>query len=106
MTEIFGKNMLGDDSLLPELQALAGVSENKPFECVGTVEEVRCAIRMTLEKYEARGRELPVLLRAFDKDIYDGSPQELLAAFNREHGVPAKFERYVTEMHNAVRGTD
>jgi len=106
LTEIFGKNMLGDDSLLPELQALAGVSENKPFECVGTVEEVRCAIRMTLEKYEARGRELPVLLRAFDKDIYDGSPQELLAAFNREHGVPAKFERYVTEMHNAVRGTD
>lgn len=50
--DIFGKNLLDDKSLLPLFEELIGVRNFKPFECVGTPEEVKEALAKILEKEE------------------------------------------------------
>jgi len=50
--DIFEKNLLEDKSLLPLFEELIGVRNFKPFECVGTPEEVREALGKILEKGE------------------------------------------------------
>ena len=42
--EIFGKNLLEDNSLKPMLNSLISEAEIKPFECVGTREELKVAL--------------------------------------------------------------
>ncbi|MDO8583119.1 MAG: hypothetical protein Q7R51_01160 [bacterium] len=49
--DIFGKNLFEDESLIPLFEELIGVKDFKPFECVGTPEEVKEA----LEKILGRG---------------------------------------------------
>ncbi|HTK03610.1 MAG TPA: hypothetical protein VL401_02465 [Alphaproteobacteria bacterium] len=42
--EVFGKNLLEDESLKPMLNSLISETEVKPFECVGTREELKFAL--------------------------------------------------------------
>jgi len=44
LIEIFGKNLGADYHLLEDFKKLCGLSPKKPFECVGTIEEVRQSI--------------------------------------------------------------
>ena len=61
LNQIFGKSMLDDMSLEHEFRQLLGEEETKPFECVGTVSEVRQALRMAVSRwYHA---EKPALLK-------------------------------------------
>ena len=63
LTHIFGKNMLDDEFMRPVLMQLAGGAETKPFECVGTIDEVHAALSMTADRWYASGqRPLPALL--------------------------------------------
>jgi len=48
----FGKDLLDDIELKPIFDELIGTKETKPFECVGTIWEVRRALNLTLEKYD------------------------------------------------------
>lgn len=50
--DIFGKNLFEDESLIPLFEELIGVRNFKPFECVGTPEEVREALEKIKEKGE------------------------------------------------------
>lgn len=50
--DIFGKNLFEDESLIPLFEELIGVRNFKPFECVGTPEEVREALKKILAKGE------------------------------------------------------
>ncbi len=52
MIDIFGENLLNKASLQRDFDELTGKSETKPFECVGTVEEVRQALEMIKEEYK------------------------------------------------------
>ncbi len=58
---IFGKSMLDDMSLEHEFRQLLGEAETKPFECVGTVGEVRQALTMAVERWYPAER--PALLK-------------------------------------------
>ena len=49
LIEIFGKDLLKDNDLRPILNQLDGSVEVKPFECVGTVGEVRACINNILQ---------------------------------------------------------
>ena len=99
---IFGENLLEKPSLLPELEALCGLSAEKPFECIGTVREVCAALHRTAGIYRDAGRPLPALLRdVIDRlPVSDGDP---LQDFNDEHNVPDAFMPYVEEMYRFVR---
>ncbi len=47
LIEAFGYNLFENESLLPLLQQLAGHRDHKPFDCVGTPEEIIVALAMT-----------------------------------------------------------
>jgi len=62
LTQIFGENLLDKDALMPYFEQLIGVQEEKPFECVGSRDEVNAAIRMTIKRLEQLWLPLPSLL--------------------------------------------
>ena len=70
---IFGKDLMADESLRPIFEELNGTAPVKPFECVGTVEEVRACM-------EAVGGDR-------------NQVNEILSRFNNEHFLPEKFEQ-------------
>ena len=71
LTAIFGKDLMADKSLQPIFEELNGTAAVKPFECVGTVEEVRACM-------EAVGG---------NRDGVD----EILRRFNEENFLPERF---------------
>ena len=71
LTAIFGKDLMADASLQPIFEELNGTAAVKPFECVGTVEEVRACM-------EAVGGNR------------DGV-NEILRRFNEENFLPERF---------------
>lgn len=62
LNKIFGKSMLDDITLEHEFRQLLGEEETKPFECVGTVGEVRQALTMAVERWYQSGSR-PALLK-------------------------------------------
>lgn len=62
--DIFGENLLEDKSLLPLFEQLLGVRDVKPFECVGTPDEVKEALVKVSEKGEF---ENSILVNYFQK---------------------------------------
>ncbi len=61
LTGIFGKNLLEDPGLEDIFDQLTGKQEVKPFECIGTVDEVNLAMDMAVKMYS--DAEMPYLVR-------------------------------------------
>jgi len=103
LREIFGKNLLDEPSLENYLDELSGMKETKPFECIGTVEEVNLALSLAAEKYSQD--KLPFLLRKHqEKTGYSLFSQnyfeDMLKNIDPEHFVPGKYLNILT---NALR---
>ena len=81
---MLGKDLLADETLLPILRQLLGLEETKPFECVGTVSEVRRAMRLIVERNFSSGGQMPILLQKFIE--YDLDDIEL--THDQHHAVP------------------
>lgn len=64
LNAIFGKSMLDEMALQREFDELVGRSETKPFECVGTVDEVNSALSMTIARWY-NDNSMPALLRGY-----------------------------------------
>ncbi len=76
LNQIFGKSMLDDTTLEQEFRQLLGLEDTKPFECVGTVGEVRQALAMTIHRWYT-STPIPALLKDL-KDIPDiNAPDDL-----------------------------
>jgi len=93
MVEIFGKDLLDDNSLMGFFKELAGITETKPFECVGTVDEVNYALIRTIER---RGEVLPELLRYYITTPYfhrykDFQKEEITHLEENDHFLEDKF---------------
>jgi len=87
---IYGSDILNDRELLLFFRQLTGEEEVKPFECVGTVDEVNIALHMTLKKYFAADKKLPYLLQYYNEHIITAKfpnfyENEILKHFNPEH---------------------
>lgn len=95
---IFGENLLDKQELLSIFEELCGLSENKPFECVGTREEVQIALSLGVVKRETEGKDLSWLYRYYDslglvkRDI---DLREIKYEWNNEHYVPSEFILYI-----------
>lgn len=94
MVEIFGKDMFADEAMWGDLRQLSGIDAIKPFECVGTVDEVNFALLVILKGWEQQ--EMPVLLQRYVKSISSaqfqmGSTNNLLNEFNHEHFLQDEF---------------
>lgn len=87
-------------SLSPILDELTGINAIKPFECVGTPEEVNVALKMTFDKFQDKER-VPALLKKNNSNLFENISKTdisvLMNAFNQEHFVPEKFLQFLTE---------
>lgn len=63
LNEIFGKNLLENIELLHVMKQLCGLTDEKPFECVGTIDEVNATIRYCITNV-MKG-EYPVLIQEY-----------------------------------------
>ena len=95
LTYIFGSDLYEDKDLLNTFIELMGYSDTKPFECVGTYEEARYAVSLTIKKLE--GENLPYLLQYY-KDNYPSCDNEsLLTKLNEKNNIDDKFLEIVKE---------
>lgn len=69
LLEIFGSDYFQDENILEHIRALVGLTPVKPFECVGTRDEARLALLLTINKCKAEGREIPEGLLAIKSDL-------------------------------------
>ncbi|MBI4096336.1 MAG: hypothetical protein HY425_01330 [Candidatus Levybacteria bacterium] len=66
--DIFGKNLFEDESLLTLFEELIGTKNFKPFECVGTPQEVKEALGKIIKKGEFNDA---IIIKHFKEEILD-----------------------------------
>lgn len=69
LVNIFGHDLFEDESLLITFRELLGKINTKPFDCVGTFEEVNYAITKTIKNLD--NEKLPFLLKYYKENYYD-----------------------------------
>ena len=94
--QIFGKDMLNDAELKPIFDELTGMSPVKPFECVGTPNEIKAALYKSYRTISEKER--PELLRNF-QNAGNGLDdfKELMASFNTENKLPIGFMKVLMD---------
>ena len=90
LIKIFGDNLLDNLGLLQDFICLLGYSDNKPFECVGTYDEVKYACFKTIDTLEKENIPLPKLLQYY-KDNYQIDSKNIMNYFNNNHNIPQKY---------------
>ena len=61
LDNIFHDNLLENEELLDIFDELCGINDNKPFECVGTRDEVNTAICLAIKRRD----HIPYLYRHY-----------------------------------------
>jgi hypothetical protein len=87
LVNIFGENLFENKNLLQTFIDLTWNSENKPFECVGTYDEVNYAIALVIKKLNWN---LPYLLQYY-VDHFKVKDYDLLNYFNKENNLDPEF---------------
>lgn len=87
VTKIFNKNLFKDAGLVKTTEELAGLWPAKPFECVGTAEEVTFALRYII--INSKTSDLPVVLNHLDKKIPSLTSvlSDVLDTFDKNHNL-------------------
>ena len=104
---IFGREILEDTALIPTLQELCGETDEKPFECVGSREEIGCAMAMGIRAREAAGKKLPALLAYFKTSpAYPAAAADdsrFFRYYQEENLLPPAFDRMMREETRKLR---
>lgn len=99
MNRIFKTDMLDNEDLRDIFNGLVYPDYDKPFECVGTKDEINLSLNMIVAKYNREKKPLPVLLRDFKPNLYN---LELVMAeeafkWNSDNNLPEEFEKTLRE---------
>lgn len=103
LSEIFGHDLLNDESLIPIFDQLIGSAPEKPFECVGTCDEANTAICMTILELEQKNQEIPKLYQYYkSKDLYrsyiSNSEDSYLKYYDNENAIPNEFVTRIKDL--------
>ncbi len=91
--EIFGEDLFSKESLLENFKKLTGELPDKPFECVGSRDEITCALTLTLQRYEREGKDLPLLLAHFKKrGFFAENPRKYFDFYDTENFLTREFD--------------
>lgn len=99
LTEMFQSNLFANTSLLPDLRRQLGVESFKPFDCVGTKEEVTVAMIMA---HEIGEYDDDPLMRYFVEVMLvtipnsEGLKQKVFSVSD-EHRIPEEFQSFLHE---------
>jgi len=94
LIDIFGEDLYQKEELLTTFIELLGYSDTKPFECIGTYNEVRLAVSMVIKKHEG---ELPYLLKYYRDNYPLELDTSILYSFNEENNLTNKFATILKE---------
>ena len=97
LISIFGKNLYESESLIPTYEELLGVRDVKPFDCVGTPEEVKLALLLAYKK--GSYNETPVFKMFYEKfnqefQVIEKSSEQLLGP-SSEDKIPDEFKSII-----------
>lgn len=89
LISIFGTDMFENKELLNTFLELIGYKETKPFDCVGTFEEVNFAVSKTIQNIERNGKELPYLLQYYKSnyELVDTINDDITKRYNQENNL-------------------
>lgn len=106
IVNIFGKDMLDDLGLLSIFEKLIGLQPEKPFECVGSCDEVNAALQELIRQYESNHVLLPELIRFYkclgSEKKHDIS--EMCDSYNENNHVPEQFAMAIKNELKSIRG--
>lgn len=103
MVRIFGRDLYGDEAIMPLVRDLAGLGNHKPFECVGTRNETLAALYLAVAAARERGEALPPVLRRAEAEIFPACPDlpglaaGMLTAWGGENHVPPAYAALLKE---------
>ncbi len=102
MQGIFGADLFANGDLLGLLDQLTGTAAIKPFECVGTLDEVNAALVETINKRSGQKQSLPKLLEHYpNQEVYkkykDVDFAALLKRFEKPHFLEESFVSLLQE---------
>lgn len=94
LISIFGQNLLERDDLIEVYKELLGISKVKPFDCVGTSEEVCVAFFLSMQKGEY---EQDPIMKFFQQDVLPKIPdidrlKEQVFENSEKHSIPEEFK--------------
>lgn len=98
IVDIFGTDMLNDESMKELFEQLTGILDDKPFECVGTRDEVNIAVCMSIRHHEHNQKSLPLLYSYYKTtkyyEVYKDKTVNMLS-FNEENHLPEQYKELV-----------
>jgi UDP-N-acetyl-alpha-D-muramoyl-L-alanyl-L-glutamate epimerase len=91
---IFGKNLYEDSAMIGYLKELTGIDEVKPFECIGTIDEVNAALQMFIRQHG--NEKWPLLIDYYSNTTFfmqysPVNPNEILKHFEADHFLDDPF---------------
>lgn len=104
INKIFGTDMARDMNMKEILDKLTGIAPEKPFECVGSRDEVNMALCLTISHMEKEGKKLPELFKYYKSTPlyanYSNTECTFFKEFEEENLLPEEFKKLVFD--NAV----
>lgn len=99
LIHIFGKNLYEDSTLIGYLKQLIGIDEVKPFECVGTIDEVNAALMLFIRNQRGKWAVLPDYYSNTVKynEYRSLNPETLLKHLNSEHFLVPEFLQIIEQ---------
>ena len=92
LVDIFGDDMFENKELLNTFIELCGYGKNKPFECVGTYEEINFAITKTITNLEKQNKPLPYMLEYYKQNYSMKNIDDILIKqYNENNNLPEEF---------------
>jgi UDP-N-acetyl-alpha-D-muramoyl-L-alanyl-L-glutamate epimerase len=102
---IFGSDFFENESAIDVVRQLSGIDGHKPFECVGTVGEIRAGLSLCFQKCLEANRTLPPILEEAQHFLAEhlsaeDIPRSIDRAYKALEGLPRKY-RTVLEKHES-----
>lgn len=98
LVNIFKENLLEKESLLQTFLELIGKSNNKPFECVGTIDEVNFAVKKAIENLDKQGKhdiiKYPYMLKYYKENYeykIEDEKENILKIYDDKNNLPEDY---------------
>jgi hypothetical protein len=100
--EIFWNDIFEQEDKINSFKELLWIKWHKPFECVGTTEEIVLSIYYTYKQYKENNETLPIILKLFEKEVMptlnkntiSQLEKKLLKQYN-EWTIPKPINQYI-----------
>ena len=97
LLEIFHQDLFYDNRITMLISYMVGLSRNKPFDCVGTYDEAKLALALTMRRYNKSNVSIPIGLRAVWNKLHMNESEvkkltvKELEYFSPRHFLPSSY---------------